>query len=227
MKKVNHWVLLFCVFLSVCIISACGSSSDSTKSTSTITTDLEGSWTASFDEDTCEVIQEVVFSNDATFSFHETSECDYGNSEYTRSGTWTIRNGLLYITTTYINDPDDADDIGEEDQIHYYITSAGSLGLADGGDILHLNGTINGLIGIWETDDEDSDCSTTLIIDTNTLSYDKTCTEGKDESLSGTYTVTGDMITFNVGTEQLILYFKLFGNILAVTPENYLFIPED
>jgi hypothetical protein len=234
MKKMSVRMLVLYSILLACFVSACGSSNGNNSSqdeTPQIDESLVGKWTSNYTaDDGSAVIETWTFENNGSFTFHASETLGNSIYECTNKGTWTVKDGLINFTNTYVSDPND-DETGTDELLYYYFTSNSKLALRDGGDIFFQNSvTPNSYYGEWKTDDEDSDCNTTLILNDDaqyTWSIDQDCIDPSYEKhIYGTYSVNDDMIVLSdpYHINSKTYYYELFSStILVPTPEDRLF----
>ena len=86
------------------------------------------------------------------------------------------------------------------------------------------------IVGQWLQQDDDFDCSETLILNADgTFSLDEVCQNPDDnEQLSGTYTNNTESITITFIDEELTeanltFFYKLLDSKLLLADDNYLF----
>lgn len=180
---------------------------------------IVGSWVISDSSGDCDYDSDFDINANGTFSIEESEDCPGTLDDYAWGGIgeWDIENGILvvYFTSTDPVNPDI--DLGEDILLYYFIGSNGKLSITGELDMFQREGSGSGIVGSWKSKDGEEElaydefCVYLDIYSNNTYDYESTCDE---ESNSGTYSTSGDVLTID-GEDQL--YFKVFGNYMAIT----------
>lgn len=207
----------FKTFLAIIVVSciACitGCSSDDDLNP------IIGTWRNSDAEGNC--IADWIISKDGSFEFSAYSDCEgCGCYEFDMHGTWAIANGLLYVNITDYSDPEKLPDWYQPDidiPHYFFITATGKLSITAEDNIYERDGSGTGIVGTWH---ENGECYKDYIFYTNgTYDYEE-C----DDIFNGDYVTSGDRLTLDIDTEdEEVMYFKVFGNYLAIDNEEDLF----